>query len=240
MQKMEPPAFATPRARYEYGARLRKRTPLEAHADLHEPRGRNPVDLLAAGDRTRVPELIPVRYERMLASQLIVELGRIPSGPADADAYHRFIIGLLSFLFYPNLAMPMREDIIHDGRKIIDVTYVNTLQGGLFQRFPQAVLKPAPKIIVECKNYTDDPTNPAFDQLAGRFGPRGWLGLLLCRTLTDRARAVARCRDTVRDGRGYMIPLDDSDIQAMLRHVESGNRPFVNGHLERIFSDLLK
>src|ERR1700731_3514888 len=68
MQKMEPPAFATPRARYEYGARLRKRTPLEAHADLHEPRGRNPVDLLAAGDRTRVPELIPVRYERMLAS----------------------------------------------------------------------------------------------------------------------------------------------------------------------------
>lgn len=68
MQKMEPPALATPRARYEYGARLRKRTPLEAHADLHEPRGRNPVALLAAGDRTRVPELIPVRYERMLAS----------------------------------------------------------------------------------------------------------------------------------------------------------------------------
>ena len=68
MQKMEPPAFATPRARYEYGARLRKRTPLEAHADLHEPRGRNPVALLTAGDRTRVPELIPVRYERMLAS----------------------------------------------------------------------------------------------------------------------------------------------------------------------------
>src|SRR3984893_10812297 len=68
MQKMEPPALATPRARYEYGARLRKRTPLEAHADLHEPRGRDPVALLAAGDRTRVPELIPVRYERMLAS----------------------------------------------------------------------------------------------------------------------------------------------------------------------------
>src|SRR6202040_3620659 len=36
--------------------------------DLHEPRGRDPVALLAAGDRTRVPELIPVRYERMLAS----------------------------------------------------------------------------------------------------------------------------------------------------------------------------
>ena len=29
---------------------------------------RDPVAILAAGDRTRVPELIPVRYERMLAS----------------------------------------------------------------------------------------------------------------------------------------------------------------------------
>src|SRR5262249_18164563 len=68
MPKMQPPALATPRARYEYGAKLRKRTPLEAHADLHETRGRDPVATLAAGDRTRVPELIPVRYERMLAS----------------------------------------------------------------------------------------------------------------------------------------------------------------------------
>src|ERR1700738_5417603 len=68
MQKMEPPAFATPRARYEYGARLRKRPPLEAHADLHEPRGRDPVALLAAGAPTRVPELTPVLYERLHAS----------------------------------------------------------------------------------------------------------------------------------------------------------------------------
>jgi uncharacterized protein (DUF2252 family) len=68
MQKMRPPVLGTPRERYEAGTRLRKRAPLEAHADLHEPRGRNPVAILAAGDRTRVPELVPVRYERMLAS----------------------------------------------------------------------------------------------------------------------------------------------------------------------------
>jgi uncharacterized protein (DUF2252 family) len=54
--------------RYDHGVRLRRRTPRERHADLRGAAGRDPVAILAAGDRTRVPELIPVRYERMLAS----------------------------------------------------------------------------------------------------------------------------------------------------------------------------
>ncbi len=189
---------------------------------------------------TPIEELEQNFDERAFAAMLIAELVAIPAGTADAERYHKFMIGVLSFLFYPNLAMPVREDVIHDGRKRIDVTYTNTLQSGLFQRFPQAVLRPAPTVIVECKNYTNDPTNPEFDQLAGRFGPRGWLGFLLCRTLDDRARGVARCRDAVHDGRGYMIPMDDGDIIAMLRHVESGNRQFVNGHIEQIFGELLR
>ena len=54
--------------RYEHGTRLRKKVPRERHADLHGPADRNAVAILAATDRTRVPELVPVRYERMLAS----------------------------------------------------------------------------------------------------------------------------------------------------------------------------
>ena len=54
--------------RYEQGIRLRRKTPRQGHADLLGPSNRDPVAILAAGDRTRVPELIPVRYERMLAS----------------------------------------------------------------------------------------------------------------------------------------------------------------------------
>jgi uncharacterized protein (DUF2252 family) len=54
-----------PAARYEQGFRLRRETPRERHADLGP---RDPVAILAAGDRTRVPELVPIRYERMLAS----------------------------------------------------------------------------------------------------------------------------------------------------------------------------
>lgn len=65
-------AFSAPSAtraeRYEHGVRLRRKTPRETHADLLGPEDRDPVAILAAGDRTRVPELIPVRYERMLQS----------------------------------------------------------------------------------------------------------------------------------------------------------------------------
>jgi uncharacterized protein (DUF2252 family) len=54
--------------RYEHGTALRKKAPLEAHADLVGSATRDPVAILAATDRTRVPELVPVRYQRMLTS----------------------------------------------------------------------------------------------------------------------------------------------------------------------------
>src|SRR5262245_527952 len=54
--------------RYKRGVSLRRRTPREKHADLLGPSERDPVAILAATDRTRIPKLIPVRYERMLAN----------------------------------------------------------------------------------------------------------------------------------------------------------------------------
>src|SRR5260370_19675103 len=68
MQKLVPSPLRTLKQRYEYGAALRKKTPLEQHADLRSPAARDPGAILAAADRTRVPELVPVRYERMFAS----------------------------------------------------------------------------------------------------------------------------------------------------------------------------
>jgi hypothetical protein len=54
--------------RYDRGVGLRRKTPRKKHADLLGPTNRDPVAILARSDRTRVPELVPVRYERMLAS----------------------------------------------------------------------------------------------------------------------------------------------------------------------------
>ena len=54
--------------RYAHGKRLRKKTAREKHAELYGSADRDATAILAATDRTRVPKLIPVRYERMLAS----------------------------------------------------------------------------------------------------------------------------------------------------------------------------
>jgi uncharacterized protein (DUF2252 family) len=56
-----------PAARYKQGIILRRENPRERHADLGP---RDPVNILAAGDRDRkrLPELLPVRYARMLTS----------------------------------------------------------------------------------------------------------------------------------------------------------------------------
>jgi uncharacterized protein (DUF2252 family) len=65
---MAEPQLETLAERYEYGTRMRKKAPREAHADLRGPAHRDPVAILAAGDRTRVPQLVPERYKRMLIS----------------------------------------------------------------------------------------------------------------------------------------------------------------------------
>ena len=52
--------------RYRQGKRLRAKTPLAQHADLRGSPTRDAVAILAAGDRMRVPDLIPERYKRML------------------------------------------------------------------------------------------------------------------------------------------------------------------------------
>jgi uncharacterized protein (DUF2252 family) len=65
---MKSPAFANYTARYEQGMALRRKTPREAQAELKDYPGRNPVALLAEGDKARVPELVPERYQRMLVS----------------------------------------------------------------------------------------------------------------------------------------------------------------------------
>jgi hypothetical protein len=76
---------------------------------------------------------------------------------------------------------------------------------------------PAPYIYVECKNYTEDVKNPELDQLSGRFSPsRGQFGLLVCRGVSDRNKIDSMCRDTAKDGRGFMIVLDDIDLKTLV------------------------
>ena len=80
----------TPRERAEAGWAARKRLPLSRHAELAPDGGRpDPVDVLIAQEQDRLPDLIPIRHGRMLASPLAflrgsaavmaADLGRAPS-----------------------------------------------------------------------------------------------------------------------------------------------------------------
>src|SRR5262245_4541157 len=58
----------TPQERAAFGKAARAKAPLEAHAEFEAAKTRDPVALLLSQAKTRVPELVPIRYGRMLVS----------------------------------------------------------------------------------------------------------------------------------------------------------------------------
>src|SRR6202051_889642 len=54
--------------RFKQGKALRRKTPREAHAELKGSMSRDAVAILAESDSERVPELVPVRYQRRVGT----------------------------------------------------------------------------------------------------------------------------------------------------------------------------
>src|SRR6516225_6678850 len=68
---LQKPAHLRTRAeRYELGRALRVTSPREAHAEFSVDRAdrRDPIDILIEQAEGRIPDLLPIRYGRMLAS----------------------------------------------------------------------------------------------------------------------------------------------------------------------------
>ncbi len=150
---------------------------------------------------------------------LIGRLKGMPVGRDSATAYENLIEEIFSSLFYPSLCNPTKQDVLHEGRKRVDITYTNEARSGFYywlsQHYPSAF------IFVECKNYGKEVGNPEVDQLAGRFSPsRGQFGLLVCRSVEDQEKLVARCADTAKDSRGYIVALTDDDVQVLLENAK--------------------
>jgi hypothetical protein len=150
-------------------------------------------------------------------SAMMDEVRSVKPGKAQATAYERAVEKLLTALFYPSLSHPTRQFRMHEGRKIVDLKFVNDPRDGFF--YWLSMHYPASHVWVECKNYTDDVSNPEFDQLAGRFSPsKGQFGLLICRSLADSTAAEKRSQDAARDQRGFIIVLTDDDLSALVDH----------------------
>lgn len=168
---------------------------------------------------------------------LLAKVRAVKSGKEGAGAYHDAVLDLLTPLFYPELVSPYKEAPIHQGRKRIDIRFDNvgdpkSFFGWLGSRYT------APFVFVECKNYAGDPANPELDQLLGRFSPnRGRFGILICRTVKDRQRMQERCRDAASDDRGFIVVLDDDDLETLVAERKKQQRPrlrLLRSHFEAL------
>lgn len=178
--------------------------------------------------------------EAALCDGLSTALKTIPPGINTATEFHNLMIGVLEFIFFPHLIYPIKEKEIHGGRKRIDITYTNAAREGFFFRLHTARQVASNMVMVECKNYGNDVANPELDQLAGRFSiNRGKLGILVSRSFTNRDLFISRCRDNANDGRGFIIPLVDDDILAMLEDIRQHRRQAIDARLEAIFNQLV-
>jgi hypothetical protein len=171
-----------------------------------------------------------------IALYLQERLKAISRGQENATDYHRTVVGIMDFLFYPHLINPLIEREIHEGRKRIDITFDNAAEDGFFRRLHEISKITCPFIFVECKNYSRDVANPELDQIAGRFAAnRGQFGLVVCRTIENQDIFLARCRDTFRDGRGLILPLTDSDLLEGLRTRAEGAKDPLDNRLAELY-----
>jgi hypothetical protein len=185
------------------------------------------------------PCIVEPEDEPLVADALITMLSSINSGSDGASEYHNFMIGLVEFIFFPNLIYPQKEREIHQGRKRIDIVMENGANDGVFNRLHQIRKLPCAFVAFECKNYTTEIANPELDQIAGRFSPnRGLFGILCCRQFQDRQKFIERCRDTFKDSRGLIVPLDDHIITKWLHFIKEKKREFLDEEMSRLIDEV--
>lgn len=169
----------------------------------------------------------PVDWDALLDAIVALDPGK-----EDATRFHRATQDLLTAMFDPELAHPIREFPLHDRRKMIDIVYTNVADQQTGRDFWGWVARhhPAATVPFECKNYVGDLKNTEIDQLTGRFSPvRGRVGVIVCRRFKDKPTFVKRCRDVVADDRGFPMVLDDSDMRLLAGYRKDLDAAVVTG-----------
>jgi hypothetical protein len=201
---------------------------LNAYKKTLPPKAK-PIDAQNIETRQQVP--------RQAVPENVMNLGGIPSGRENADRYHEAILGALTYIFYPWLTHPVKEQSVNEGRKRIDILFNNSAEDGFFSQLVQLHKVHCPYIHIECKNYSEDPNNPELDQLTGRFSnKRGTFGILVCRMIDDPESLLKRLKDIVNDTEGRVIVLDDSDVMSLLALKRSGK----NNEISEFLADKLR
>lgn len=169
---------------------------------------------------------------------LLKSINHLPVGRKSASDYEIAVESLLTALFYPVLDHPQMQRPLHDGRKRVDITYSNIGGEGFFEWLAKHYA--AAHIFVECKNYGKEVENPELDQMLGRFSKsRGMCGIIVCRKFRDRARFERRCQDAAKDGKGFVLALDDADFSGLVKQRKTSHDFFVLPLLRQRFEALV-
>jgi len=128
------------------------------------------------------------------------------------------MLRVLPIIFEGKLTNPRKEQPQASNSKFIDIVFDNIAGDGFFWEVVTHHHIIAGHVVVECKNYFDDPASPEFDQLSGRLGKgTGQVGILACRKIEDEKKALTRQRDALqRDDKRVLIITDD-DLTKMIR-----------------------
>jgi hypothetical protein len=83
--------------------------------------------------------------------------------------------------------------------------------------------------------------NPEFDQLIGRLNrKRGFVGIMGCRTIEDRALMLKRCRDVVNNNdKQLILVLDDNDIIKLLDFAAAREQKKIDEYMEDRLKEIL-
>lgn len=172
--------------------------------------------LLPIFDAMRETLLTPQQLELPIGTlrPAVERLTKIPTGKKHATRYAKAIQSIFTALFRYSLDTGQWEAPINEGRKRIDILFPNKATAGAFQWARMSY--DAKFVVVECKNYREDPTNPEVDQLAGRMAPhRTKFGILAFRKANNFDRLLQRCIDVKRDQNALLVPLSDRDLQEL-------------------------
>lgn len=170
-----------------------------------------------------VMEIIPNPSSLSLENLYKKALVQVAPGPENAERYHRLVSRIVYRVFRGSLRNMKIKQEMNEGLKVIDTVYLNNAETGFFAKLARNFQIKCPYIIAEAKNYSVDPKNPEFDQLAGRLNNDvGKFGILVSRNIEDVEAAERRCQSYLSDGK-YVIFFVDADLTNLLELYQDGD-----------------
>lgn len=171
-------------------------------------------------------------------SKLAGALTKIPKGKGAATQYQMAMLDIFRLLFEDRLGAMKPEETIFSGIKRVDINAENDQENGFFIDLQRRHGLHCPRIFFECKNYTEDPDNPAFDQLLARLNPTSTqIGYVVCRQIKNPTKAQQRCKEAfLREGRQkLMLWITDADVVEMAAAFAKGGSTAVDSLLKTRF-----